>query len=175
MASSCRGRRCPLVRGPELPVDEPANRACAIRLDPDQHAGLIGSGFVVGEWLAIKVLNHSAPAVGRIDRLKALGQRPVGTSAMQSQHLSILEERLDRPPQLCPILDLFCDRALSRLRHEPCIMHYFVGESDRLAHTPSVAYCCRLVNLAGRRTGRHVGYGDHTVAAMCRTPSDLLK
>lgn len=87
----------------------------------------------------LKMFGNTNAALRRIHGFQALRDRPGGPGPGQGHRLDSLQERLHRPPQLRPELDLPGDRALRRLGGEAGVKDQQVGKLYRLTHGSKVA------------------------------------
>src|SRR5690606_28756822 len=99
-------------------INEASDRAFAVRLDPDQQTGCIGS-FVMRIGAGLEMLGNALPTFRRIHRTQAFRKRFGISRTAQSQCLVSSQERFDGATQPGPEFNLTRNGALCDLSGEP--------------------------------------------------------
>ena len=121
----------PSLGGLELPIDESADGASAVCLDPHQKSRSIQRRFIMRERPTVQIVSHTATALVRIDTLQTLRE---SAGATKGKGLFPPEHRFNRSSQSGPELDLASQRAFRDFGCQFRVADEFIGEYDRLAH-----------------------------------------
>jgi len=93
----------------ELTVDEAADGAAAVRINPYQQTRLAQVWLIMGKGLAAEEVRKAVATGGRIGSFQASGEGLGRGTSAQRQHLRGLQQLLDTPTQACPKFHLSGD------------------------------------------------------------------
>src|SRR5258706_8491570 len=103
------------LRGPELPIHEPADRTRSVLVDLDDQPTFARCRPEVRKRQLLEMPGQALPPRRRIDGRKQRGQRTRLSLALELQRLRYAQVQLDGAADPCPVFDLAGDRALPGL------------------------------------------------------------